>query len=180
MRQVLGGIKNAITIFKTRIKRSITRISFPIFRDTILYNKFSCYESGKVERNANPLKNLSYTYFTVENINHEIPNKRRGMTKDEKEYYAQLELADKENLRPIELVIKKIFKSDYDLRYNIEANHRVHLSVRINRELKQREKTMLNAKIKSEFYHTEIKESEEKTIINIYNENPNLSLGLRG
>ena len=97
----------------------------------------------KCERNANPLKNLSYTYFTVENINHEIPNKRRGMTKDEKEYYAQLELADKENLRPIELVIKKIFKSDYDLRYNIEANHRVHLSVRINRELKQREKTML-------------------------------------
>lgn len=38
---------------------------------------------------------------------------------------------------------------------------------------------MLNVKIKSEFYHTEIKESEEKTIINIYNENPNLSLDLR-
>lgn len=39
---------------------------------------------------------------------------------------------------------------------------------------------MLNAKIKSKFYHTEIKESEEKTIINTYNENPNLSLTLRG
>ena len=25
-------------------------IGFPIFRDTVLYNKFSCYESGKVER----------------------------------------------------------------------------------------------------------------------------------
>ena len=61
----------------------------------------------KCERNPNPLKNLSYTYFTVENINHEISNKRRGMTKDEKKYYAQLKLADKENLRPIELVIKK-------------------------------------------------------------------------
>ena len=155
-------------------------IGFPIFRNTILYNKFSCYEAGKVERTANPLKNLSYTYFTVENINHEMPNKKRGMTKDEKEYYSQLELADKENLRPVELVIEKIFKTDYDLKYNIEANHRVHISVKINRELKQREKTLLNTKIKSEFYHTEIEEKEEKTIINIYNENPNLSLGLRG
>jgi hypothetical protein len=109
-----------------------------------------------------------------------MPNKKRGMTKDEKEYYSQLELADKENLRPVELVIEKIFKTDYDLKYNIEANHRVHISVKINRELKQREKTLLNTKIKSEFYHTEIEEKEEKTIINIYNENPNLSLGLRG
>ncbi len=155
-------------------------IGFPIFRDTVLYNKFSCYKSGIVERESKPLKDLSYTYFTVENIDYEIPNKRRLMNKEAKDYYAQLELADKENLRPLELVIEKIFKTDYDLKYNVEANHRVHISVKINRELKQREKTLLSTKIKSEFYHTEIKESEEKTIINIYNENPNLSLGIRG
>ena len=153
-------------------------IGFPIFRDTIMYNKFSCYKSGIVERKSEPLKDLSYTYFTVENINHEVPNKRRGMTRDEKDYYSQLELADKENLKPVELIIEKIFKTD--LKYNIEANHRVHISVKIDRELKQREKTLLNTKIKSEFYHTEIKESEDKTIINIYNENPNLSLGMKG
>lgn len=155
-------------------------IGFPIFRDTIMYNKFSCYKSGIVERKSEPLKDLSYTYFTVENINHEVPNKRRGMTRDEKDYYSQLELADKENLKPVELIIEKIFKTDFDLKYNIEANHRVHISVKIDRELKQREKTLLNTKIKSEFYHTEIKESEDKTIINIYNENPNLSLGMKG
>lgn len=155
-------------------------IGFPIFRDTIMYNKFSCYKSGIVKRKSEPLKDLSYTYFTVENINHEVPNKRRGMTRDEKDYYSQLELADKENLKPVELIIEKIFKTDFDLKYNIEANHRVHISVKIDRELKQREKTLLNTKIKSEFYHTEIKESEDKTIINIYNENPNLSLGMKG
>lgn len=155
-------------------------IGFPIFRDTIMYNKFSCYKSGIVERKSEPLKDLSYTYFTVENINHEVPNKRRGMTRDEKDYYSQLELADKENLKPVELIIEKIFKTDFDLKYNIEANHRVHISVKIDRELKQREKTLLNTKIKSEFYHTEIKESEDKTIINIYNENPNLGLGMKG
>lgn len=155
-------------------------IGFPIFRDTIMYNKFSCYKSGIVERKSEPLKDLSYTYFTVENINHEVPNKRRGMTRDEKDYYSQLELADKENLKPVELIIEKIFKTDFDLKYNIEANHRVHISIKIDRELKQREKTLLNTKIKSEFYHTEIKESEDKTIINIYNENPNLSLGMKG
>lgn len=50
-------------------------IGFPIFRDTVLYNKFSCYESGRVERESNPLKDLSYTYFTVEQIKHEIKEK---------------------------------------------------------------------------------------------------------
>jgi hypothetical protein len=47
-------------------------IGFPIFSDTILYNKFSCYKSGMIERQYNPLKDLSYTYFIIEDINHEV------------------------------------------------------------------------------------------------------------
>ena len=60
-------------------------IGFPIFRDTVLYNKFSCYESGRVEREANPLKDLSYTYFTVEQIKHEIKEKRKPNLREVKE-----------------------------------------------------------------------------------------------
>lgn len=154
-------------------------IGFPIFRDTILYDKFSCYEKGMVDRLSNPLKNLSSTYFTVENINHEVQNKRSKNNKATKDYYEALEIADKENLMPVETIIQKIFKEDYDIKYNITANHRAYMKVEVNRNLKQKEKSLLNTKIKSEFYHTEIKETNEKTIINIYNENPNLSLGMK-
>ncbi len=154
-------------------------IGFPIFRDTVLYSKFNCYESGNVERTSNPLKNLSNTYFVVEDIKHEVKNKRPRDNKASKEYYDALELADRENLKPVEIIIEKIFKTDFDIKYNITANHRSYMKVEVNRQLIQKEKSLLNTKIKSEFYHTEIKESEDKTIINIYNENPNLSLGMK-
>lgn len=43
-------------------------IGYPIFRDTVMYNRFSCYEKGEIERKVNSLKQLDNTYFTVEQI----------------------------------------------------------------------------------------------------------------
>ena len=40
-------------------------IGYPIFRDTILYTKFSCYKKGNINRKIDSLKDLSYTYFVV-------------------------------------------------------------------------------------------------------------------
>ena len=154
-------------------------IGFPIFRDTILYNKFSCYKSGVVERTKNPLKDLSNTYFVVENINHKVVEKGKSDPKEIKEFYEQMELDDKEKLKPIELVIKKTFKKDFDIKYNKEANHRTHMTVTLNRRLKQVERSILPNKIKAEQYHIEIIEKEEKTIINIYNEKNDLELNMR-
>jgi type IV secretory pathway TraG/TraD family ATPase VirD4 len=154
-------------------------IGFPIFRDTILYNKFSCYKSGVVERTKNPLKDLSNTYFVVENINHKVVEKGKSDPKEIKEFYEQMELDDKEKLKPIELVIEKTFKKDFDIKYNKEANHRTHMTVTLNRRLKQVERSILPNKIKAEQYHIEIIEKEEKTIINIYNEKNDLELNMR-
>ena len=154
-------------------------IGFPIFRDTVLYNKFSCYKPGMLERKSTPLKDLSYTYFTVENINHEVI---KGKTKEEqqaKEYYEALELSDRENLKPLEIVIQKIFKQDYDIKYQVEANHRVHISIKVGRALTQIDRSLLLNRVEESKYHTEIIEKEEKTIINIYNENPLKDLALR-
>src|SRR5574344_1132074 len=154
-------------------------IGFPIFRDTVLYNKFSCYKSGRVERKVNPLKDLSYTYYVVEDIKYEVKDKRRTDPKEIKEFYEQMELYDKEKLKPIELVIEKTFKKDFDIKYNKEANHRTHMTVTLNRRLKQVERSILPNKIKAEQYHIEIIEKEEKTIINIYNEKNDLELNMR-
>jgi type IV secretion system protein VirD4 len=154
-------------------------IGFPIFRDTVLYNNFSCYKPGMLERKATPLKDLSYTYFTVENINHEVIKGKAKEEQQAKEYYEALELSDRENLKPLEIIIQKIFKQDYDIKYQVEANHRVHISIKVGRALTQIDRSLLLNRVEESKYHTEIIEKEEKTIINIYNENPLKDLTLR-
>ena len=154
-------------------------IGFPIFRDTILYNKFSCYEPGMIERKVNPLKDLSYTYYVVEDIKYEVKDKRRTPTGGANEIYEAMELADKENLKPIEEIIEKIFKEDYDLKYNRTTNHRCYMSITIKGRINQVDKLLIKSKIKEDQYHVEIIEKKEKTIINIHNEGLNLGLNQR-
>ena len=154
-------------------------IGFPIFRDTILYNKFSCYEPGMIERKVNPLKDLSYTYYVVEDIKYEVKEKRRTPTGGANEIYEAMELADKENLKPLEEIIEKIFKEDYDLKYNRTTNHRCYMSITIKGRINQVDKLLIKSKIKEDQYHVEIIEKKEKTIINIHNEGLNLGLNQR-
>ena len=151
-------------------------IGFPIFRDTVLYNKFSCYESGRVERESNPLKDLSCTYFTVEQIKHVIKEKRKPNPREVKEMNQSLEQADKDNLKPVEEIIDKIFKKGYRLKYLSSPNHRIYMKVTINKLLVQKEKSLLSKKIKEEYYHYQIMEQNNQTIIEVHNENPNLNL----
>ena len=151
-------------------------IGFPIFRDTVLYNKFSCYEPGKVERKSNPLKDLSYTYFTVEQIDYEVKGKRKPNPKEVKEVTQSLEQADKDNLKLVEEAISKIFKNGFQIKYVIGQNHRTYMSVTLDRSIKQREKSLLNSKVKAEYYHSQIIEKNNKTIIEIHNENPDMKL----
>lgn len=151
-------------------------IGFPIFRDTVLYNKFSCYESGRVERDSNPLKDLSYTYFTVEQIKHEIKEKRKPNPREVKEMNQSLEQADKDNLKLVEEAISKIFKNGFQIKYVIGQNHRTYMCVTLDRLLKQRERSLLNSKVKAEYYHSQITEKNNITIIEIHNENPDMKL----
>lgn len=144
-------------------------IGFPIFRDTIIYKKFSCYEKGMIERKLNPLKDLSNTYFTVEQIKYES---KSNTVETEKEIFEDMALQDKKLLKPIEEIIKKIFKQDIELRYNQEINYRVYMQITLNRKLHMQEHTLLKYKIKNNEYKTEIIEEEDKTIINIHNINP--------
>ncbi len=144
-------------------------IGYPIFRDTIIYKKFSCYEKGTIERILNPLRDLSNTYFTVEQIKYESKSNTVGT---EKELFEEMALQDKKLLKPIEQIIKKIFKQDIDLRYNQETNYRIYIQVTLNRKLNMQEQTLLKYKIKNDMYKTEIIEQKDKTIINIHNVNP--------
>lgn len=52
-------------VYKTIIFSSI---GYPIIRDTILYSKFSCYQSGCIKRKKRPLQRFSDRYYTVDQI----------------------------------------------------------------------------------------------------------------
>ena len=132
-----------------------------------------------IERKVNPLKDLSYTYYVVEDIKYEVKDKRRTPTGGANEIYEAMELADKENLKPLEEIIEKIFKKDYDLKYNRTTNHRCYMSITIKGRINQVDKLLIKSKIKEDQYHVEIIEKKEKTIINIHNEGLNLGLNPR-
>jgi len=147
-------------------------IGFPILRDTILYNKFSCYEFGAIERKQLPLKDLSYTYYTVEDIKDKNTKRKEKVNNIPNEYFEELESNDKERLKIVDKVIRTIFKdTTYSVNYCITEEHRVYLRVIVNRELTPREKILLNNKISKDIYHIEQKNENNTTIINIYNEN---------
>ena len=72
--------------------------------------------------------------------------------------------------------MEKILKKEYQLKYVVSPHHRIYMKVIINRSLIQKEKTLLSKKIKKEFYHYQLIENNNQTIIEVHNENPNLSL----
>ena len=87
-----------------------------------------------------------------------------------------LEQADKDNLKLVEEAISKIFKNGFQIKYVIGQNHRTYMCVTLDRLLKQRERSLLNSKVKAEYYHSQITEKNNKTIIEIHNENPDMKL----
>ena len=91
--------------FKTII---FPTIGYPIFRDTVVYQKFSCYKKGVIERKIRPLSRLTNTYYTVEQLKF---NKNEDNTN-------QLDLEKKSKLEKIVNEIVKIFgKVDFNVNY---------------------------------------------------------------
>lgn len=146
-------------------------IGFPIIRDTVIYNKVSCYRSGYIKRNVIPLKDLSKTYFTVENIKYDNNSTNKSNPKEILEFYDSLENSELEKLKLLEPIIKKLFKKDYKIKYNKTDNGNRYVTIIMNKRINQIEKMLIYQKIKPEEYHIEIFENNEGTIINIYNEN---------
>lgn len=111
-----------------------------------MYNKFKCYKSGMIKRKENILKDLSSTYFTVEKLNQTTIN--TNPTKKEKdEIVEDFEKQDIEKLKPLEKVIEKIFKDNFTYKYKKTSLHRSYIQVELNRQLNQKEKSLMLTKV---------------------------------
>ena len=115
-------------------------IGYPIFRDTVIYNKFSCYLKGKISRDVNPLKDLSDTYFTVEQIKYEmIPrnNKIRNevINKEQQDLLREQEIFERNRFIHVKNILNNFFKKDeYVMNFNKE-NGRQYLKVIFNKDV---------------------------------------------
>lgn len=146
-------------------------IGYPIFRDTILYKKFSFYKKGMIDRTINSLKDLSYTYFTVENIKYEIKNKRgrfRDRLTKENQQMIEEKLENERNLfKEVEEILKEVlinkeYKVDYD-----ECNNRAFMKINVD-NLDNGALIKVKNKIDNEKYHIENNKQDNTTIIEVH------------
>lgn len=101
----------------------------PILRDTITYDKFSCYKAGMIERQKRPLERLVETYYTVEDI--PTPNNSQQTTKSTPQR-VELNTVDPKIKQQLEKIINELLKVfinvDYEVEYsNIDKIDYAHL-----------------------------------------------------
>ena len=148
-------------------------IGYPIFRDTVMYNKFSCYEKGEIERKVNSLKQLDNTYFIVEQIKSPIGGRFKKVDDElnmsAKDFYKeQREAEEQELLKAIEQ-IKDIIKDNIiNFEYKTK-NNRTFSVVSLNKDIGEMEKSLIKGQLYNKIYHIEISNNDNgKNVIEIH------------
>ena len=153
-------------------------IGYPIFRDTIIYKKLSCYSSGELERKITPLVDLSHTYFTVENIVtkydriHRLRNENI-IQREDLSSHEKFKLVEIKKLENIVNLVQDILKEKINIFEYKENNNRTFASFEIKEKLTPKEKSYIKGKINNDVYHLNIDNGDDtKTIIEIHLKHP--------
>lgn len=153
-------------------------IGFPIFRDTVIYKKLSCYSSGELQRNITPLVDLSNTYFTVENIHTKYDRLHRNRNNN---FIERQELSEFDKFKEIETtklkniveVVQEQLKDKILLMEYKENNNRTFASFELSKPLSTKELTFIKGKINKEVFHLEIDNGNStKSTIEIHLKSP--------
>ena len=153
-------------------------IGYPIFRDTVIYKKLSCYSKGELPRKITPLKDLSNTYFVVENIETKYDRLARNRNnksiyKEEQSAYDKFKEEEIAKLNNIVEVIQDLLKDKIDLFEYKENNNRTFASFEIKDKLTTKELTFIKGKVNKEVFHLEIDNGNNtKSTIEIHLKNP--------
>ncbi len=141
-------------------------VGYPVFRDTILYKKFASYKQGKIERINHPLKDLSYTYFTVEKISKNTSKSMEEDKIDSFDFMQELKANCIERLKDIrDDLVLILNKENYIIDY-IENNNQYYMQVKTSKKLSKYQKQSIEKKYSS--YHIEYNETNNKQVINVY------------
>ncbi len=155
-----------------------SNIGYPIFRDTVIYKKLSCYSSGELKRKITPLEDLSYTYFTVENIETKYDGLYRNrnnkeINKEELSFYDKFKTEEINKLNNIVNIVNDLLKDKIKIFEFKENNNRTFASFELKEQLNTKESIFLKGKINKEVYHLEIDNGNNtKSTIEIHLKNP--------
>lgn len=153
-------------------------IGYPIFRDTVIYTKISCYKSGELPRLTKPLKDLSYTYFTADKLKTRYDRAFRNRNQNivEHEDLSELEkfrLVERKKLENIVKVVQDILKDKISLFEYKENNNRTYASFEIKDKLTPKEKSYIKGKVNNDVFHLSIENGNNaKSIIEIHLKSP--------
>ena len=148
-------------------------IGYPVFRDTVIYNKFSCYKKGEVTREINSLKLLDDTYFTVEQIKVAPSGRFRkiddNLNMSAKDFYKEQRENEERQLKDAIDQIKSIVKEG-EINYKFkEKNNRTYSVVTLEKDLSEIDKSLIQGQVDNSIYHIEIDNNEDgKNIIEIH------------
>lgn len=152
-------------------------IGCPIFRDTVMYDKFSCYEKGEIERKINSLKQLDNTYFTVEQIKSPIGGRFKKVDDElnmsAKDFYKeQREAEEQELLKAIDQVKEIIKDNIINFEYKTK-NNRTFSVISLTKDINDMEKSLIKGQLNNNIYHIEISNNVDgKNVIEIHLKTP--------
>lgn len=142
-------------------------IGYPIFRDTVIYTEFSCYKKGELLRNSKLLKDLSYTYFTVEKLNNKIKrqkSKLEASTNEEiDDFYEELKIEFKNIENEVSTILNE---QKFDILYPIE-NSLMYCQFIVDNIISGDDKDRID-NLNSDNFYIKIDFKDDQTIINIH------------
>lgn len=125
---------------------------YPIFRDTVIYKKFACYKKGEITRDIRALKDMSYTYYTVENLNKRVNRQKYRKEESSNENVDSFYDEYKELYKNIIENISNILEDyTFDISYPID-NFIMHCEIKVNNDIKDLIKEQINNLSSDDFY----------------------------
>lgn len=141
-------------------------IGFPIYRDTIIFNKFKCYKEGNIEREKHPLKDLSYTYFIVERLDKKKEEINFKDVMNKNDFLEEIKQSNISKFNEVRVDIEEALSNNrFDIKY-IDSNFQYYMQVITKKKLPKYFKSSLERKYKN--YIFEYIERNGDQIINIY------------
>lgn len=136
---------------------------YPVFRDTVIYKKFACYKKGEITRDIRALKDMSYTYYTVENLNKRVNRQKYRKEESSDENVDSFYEEYKELYKNIVENIYNILEGyTFDISYPID-NFIMYCEIKVNNDIKDLIKEQIN-NLSSDDFYIEI----DNNIIKIY------------
>ena len=147
-------------------------VGYPIIRDTILYNKFKCYKEGKIDREEKSLLDLSYNYFTVEDIDFTQKNtllnfNKNRLNRSQKDLIKQKQSQEQNIFNDIKrLIINKFDNSIENVEYD-ECNNKTYMIIKFKTLLKNSDVFFLKKIISDNKFHLQINDDNKTVEIHI-------------